>query len=238
MSSTIWTPHAVSTNSRVQSARLWRAVEAQHEASTRRLVDSAAEQQLLEEILEATKPPVPDDAQQLHYLLSTPFRYPPREGGSRFRGHGDPGVFYGAEERRTACAELGFWRWRFLIDSAGLTALGPAPQTLFQAAVKTRAIDLAEIPFSRHAKLWQARDDYHETQRLGRLAREAGVGLVRYQSVRDPQKGRCGAVLSPDAFSATKPMAPVETWFLTIMRNCVTWQRDGASFEFEMLARN
>ena len=115
-------------------------------------------------------------------------------------------------------------------------SLGPAPQTLFQAAVKTRAVDLEEIPFARHSRLWQARDDYQATQRFGRLAREAGVGLIRYQSVRDPQQGRCGAVLSPDAFSSPRPVTPVETWFLTIMRNCVTWQRDGASFEFQMRA--
>ena len=237
MSSIIWTPRAVSTSSRVQSARLWRAVEAQHRASTRRLVGNVTEQHLLEDILEATKPPVADDAGKLDYLLSTPFRYPPRQGGSRFRGQEDPGVFYGAEEQRTACAELGYWRWRFLTDSEGLTSLGPAPQTLFQVAVKTSAVDLEKPPFSRHSRLWRARDDYRATQRFGRVAREAGAGLIRYQSVRDPAKGQCGAVLRADAFSSPKPVAPVETWFLTLTPEYVTWQRDSASFEFAMQPR-
>ena len=65
------------------------------------------------------KPPVPAGARTLHYLLFTPFRYPPPPGGSRFRGPNDPGVFYGADEVRTACAELGYWRWRHLLRLAG-----------------------------------------------------------------------------------------------------------------------
>ena len=58
-------------------------------------------------------------ARALDYLLFTPFRYAPPPGGSRFRGETDPGVLYCADEVRTACAELGYWRWRHLLDSAG-----------------------------------------------------------------------------------------------------------------------
>ncbi len=231
MSSTIWTLHAVSTSSRQKSARLWRAVEAQHKVSTRRLVDTLAEQGLLEEILEATKPAIPKEAAQLDYLLFTPFRYPPRSHGSRFRASGDPGVFYGAQARRTACAELGYWRWRFLSDSEGLTTIVSA-QTLFQVSVKGRSVELDEPPFSRQSKLWLSRDDYAATQRLGALAREARVQLIFYQSVRDPGKGRCGAVLDPSAFSSKAPLLDRQTWFLTVMRKSVSWQRDGESFEF------
>lgn len=236
MSSTIWTPHAVSTNSRQKSARLWRAVEAQHKVSTRRLVDTLAEQSLLEEILEATKPAVPKEAAHLDYLLFTPFRYPPRRHGSRFRASGDPGVFYGAQARRTACAELGYWRWRFLTDSEGLATIVSA-QTLFQVSVRGRSVELDEPPFSRQSKLWLSRDDYTATQRFGELARKAGVELIFYQSVRDPEKGRCGAVLHPSAFSAKAPLLERQTWFLTVMRKSVSWQRDGESFEFEYPAR-
>ena len=236
MSSTIWTRRAVSTNSRIRSARLWRAVEAQHRVSTRRLVDTVAEQGVLEDILDATKPPVPDDARQLDYLLFTPFRYPPRDIGSRFRRIADPGVFYGAEGRRTACAEVGYWRWRFLTDSHGLTTLGPSPQSLFQVALKTRAVDLEQPPYSRHSKLWRSRDDYSWTQRFGDIARAAKVGLIRYQSVRDDQTGYCAAVLTPAAFSAHKPLPGMETWFLTVMPTCVAWQRERESFEFHMRA--
>src|SRR5690606_20209460 len=112
-----------------------------------RLVDSLEEQARLERLLEGSKPPVPQAAARLHYLLATPFRYPPRfPGGSRFRSPTDPGVFYGAAEVRTACAELGYWRWRFLMDSPALASLAPVPHTLFACRVAGRTIDLRAPP--------------------------------------------------------------------------------------------
>src|SRR3546814_12120779 len=95
-------------------------VEAQHAAATMKLVDTAGEQALLERLVEQAKPPLPEAARQLHYLLATPFRYPPLPRGSRFRAAGEPGVFYGADQLPTACAELGYWRWRFLRDAPPL----------------------------------------------------------------------------------------------------------------------
>ena len=115
MSSSTWTPRAVASEAANCRIEPWRAVESQHIASTRRLVDSNAEQALLEDILEASKPRAPASAAGLDYLLATPFRYPPWGRGSRFRSAADPGVFYAADERRTACAELGYWRWRFVM---------------------------------------------------------------------------------------------------------------------------
>ena len=233
MPSSTWTPRAVASKASTASTRLWRAVEAQHIAATLRLVDNLEEQRLLEDILEATKPAIPAAAKKLHYLLFTPFRYPPQRG-SRFRALDDPGVFYGAETVRTACAELGFWRWRFLSESKGLTTLGPAQQTLFQAGVKALTIDLEKQPFERHAMLWQDPDDYRATQAFAKTARAAGVGLIRYRSVRDSQPGRCGAVLRPDAFSSRNPTAPTQTWLLTVTKEFAIWQRDRAAFEFDM----
>ena len=57
------------------AGRCWRVVEAQHVVSTLKLVDTLAEQALLEDLLEETKPPVPPECRHLHYLLATPFRY-------------------------------------------------------------------------------------------------------------------------------------------------------------------
>ncbi len=233
MSSITWTPPAVAAKARVAAARLWRAVEAQHVASTLRLVDSVAEQHVLEDILEQTKPPVPRDARRLHYLLFTPFRYP-APIPSRFRGPADPGIFYGADSVRTACAELGYWRWRFLCDSKGLSKLGPAPQTLFQSAVKTRTVDLEKSPFTRDARLWRHPSDYTACQAFSRVAREARAGLIRYASVRDPDGGRCGAVLDPGAFSRLTPVAPTQTWILSVTRDYAVWQREREEYAFDM----
>ena len=75
MSSSILTPHAVGSEASRATRRLWRAVEAQHIASTLRLVANVEEQLVLERVLERSKPKVPSDAADLHYLLATPFRY-------------------------------------------------------------------------------------------------------------------------------------------------------------------
>ena len=233
MPSSTWTPRAVASKGSPVSLKLWRAVEAQHVAATLRLVDTLEEQRVLEEILEASKPAVPSSAGKLHYLLFTPFRYPPQHG-SRFRALDDPGVFYGAEAIRTACAELGYWRWRFLRESAGITVLGPAQQTLFQAGVKTAAVDLERPPFNRDAKWWLDPLDYRSTQAFAKVAREAGIGLIRYRSVRDPEGGRCAAVLRANAFSPPRPTAPTQTWILTVTARSAVWQRDRDAFEFDM----
>ena len=81
-----WTRAALSSERRRLSGVCWRVVEAQHRVSTMKLVDTLAEQSLLESILDASKPPVPPECERLHYLLSTPFRYgAPYPSGSRFR---------------------------------------------------------------------------------------------------------------------------------------------------------
>ena len=231
MPSTTWTPRVVASEASRLRRRLWRAVEAQHIASTLRLVANAEQQLALERILEASKPPIPAEAVKLHYLLATPFRYP-SPVGSRFRAPAEPGVWYGAEAVRTACAELGFWRWRFLTDSAGLEILGPSPQTVFRAGIDARAVDLTRAPFRRDRSRWTHRKDYSVTQQFAVVAREADVGAIRYESVRDPEHAGAVAVLHADAF---KPLRPIEqtTWFLTVKRERVTWQRENEVLEFD-----
>jgi hypothetical protein len=235
MSFTTWTPAAVASERRGWQGQLWRAVEAQHRVSTLRLVDTLAEQALLESLLEASKPALPSLDTPRHYLLTTPFRYPsPYPGGSRFRAATDPGVFYGADERRTACAELGYWRWRFLQDSPALLRLESLPQTLFQSEVDCMMIDLTQPPFARDAARWTSRRDYAACQQLSAVARTASVDAIRYQSVRDLQAGMCMAVLMLTAFT---PRTLVEqTWRLSVTRERVQWQRHSAlhaeNFEF------
>jgi len=200
------------------------------------LVDSLDEQQVLERILDDAKPPVPMAARKLHWLLFTPFRYPPPPRGSRFRGPNDPGVFYGADEIRTACAELGYWRWRHLRESPALTAMPVKPQTVFRAQVATAAIDLRRPPFYAARPQWTDRDDYAACQTLARTARDGGVGAIRYESVRDPQHAACGAVLTPQAFARANPQEQ-QTWMLSVTRERVVWRRTGVTreqaFQFE-----
>lgn len=226
MSSNTWTPRAVSSEASDWRASIWRIVEAQHVASTMKVVDTAAEQDLLETLLETSKPPFPDDAEGLDYLLATPFRYDPIKPGSRFRGVSDPGVFYGAESIPTACAELGYWRWKFLMDAEDLDKIEPVAHTAFCAETHSAAIDLRASPFDRDMKLWQHPSDYSATQAFARIAREANIGAIIYQSVRDPDAGWCAAILSPAAFSSKKPHPSTQTWWLAVQHDQVVWRRD------------
>jgi len=188
------------------------------------LVDSLDEQLVLERLIDDVKPAVPASARRLNYLLFTPFRYAPPPGGSRFRAGDDPGVFYGADAVRTACAELGYWRWRHLCDSPALDAMPQRAQTVFKVRVATTAIDLRQPPFVRDATAWTDASHYAGCQSLAKAAREAAIGMIRYQSVRDPAQGGCGAVLTPPAFAKPSPVEQ-QTWMLSVFRARVVWQR-------------
>jgi len=217
-----------------QSLQLWRAVEAQHHVSTNVLVDTLAEQAELERLLEESKP-APAASRDLHWLLSTPFRYPPLAGGSRFRGPADPGVWYGADEIRTACAEVGYWRWRFLRASPQLSALPVRAQTLFRAAAAGRTIDLRLPPLDAARARFTSPADYSATQSYARRARQAGVEILRYESVRDPQHAGAAVLFTPAAFSAVAPLE-LQTWLLDVQATRVTWVYASAlvpaAFEF------
>jgi len=186
---------------------------------------------MLERLLDQSKPPLPAAARDLHYLLSTPFRYS-SPIGSRFRAPADSGIWYGAEAQRTACAELGYWRWRFLMDSDALEAIGPSPQSVFRAGIDARLIDLTQSPFKKSRADWTHPNDYAPSQDLARAARLAAADAIRYDSVRDPEHGAAVAVLQPSCFKPHKPLEQ-QTWFLTVRRSAVVWQREGQTFEFE-----
>ena len=100
------------------AGRCWRLVEAQHRVSTLKLTDTLAEQALLEQLIDETKPPLPPECRHLDYLLAAPFRYGPYPEGSRFRRAGrTPGVFYASQTPATAVAETAFHRLLFFADS-------------------------------------------------------------------------------------------------------------------------
>jgi len=221
------------------AGRPWRAVEAQHVISTRKLVDSDAEQQVLEEVLERSKPRFARLAElsRLHYLLSTPFRYPPLPHGSRFGSRTQMGIWYGSENQRTLFAEVAYYRLLFL---EGTRALLPAlliELTAFRAAFATsKGIDLTRPPFSAHAPRISSKASYAATQKLGADMRAAGVEAFRWSSARDPQAGPNLGVFQPRAFTVTRPSA-LETWLCVATRQAVEISRKDffrkQSFRFE-----
>ncbi len=241
MPANIWTPGALASEARPWTGSGWRAVEAQHKNATMALVHGNVDDQaLLENILEESKPVLPNNAKGLHWLLAAPFRYwPPQPAGSRFRRRTDPGVFYGAEERQTASAECGYWRLQLWRDSEGLSKRPTSvPVTLFEFRASTRrAIDLTQAPLVSDRALWTSPTDYSTTQAVAESARAAAVEIIRYASVRHPG-GYCLALLSPepfrnvpDAYDETQQ----QTWNLYIEPpNLTVWQRefDGETCSF------
>ena len=189
-------------------------MEGQHLVSTRKIVDSNVEQRLLEELIEATKPAVPEGCRGLDYLLSTPFRYRPGYRGSRFRRPGAmAGVFYAAEQPETAVAEMAFYRLLFFAESPATPwPVNPSEYTGFSASVRTdRALDLTRPPLDADRATWVDPIDYAGCQALAEDAREAGAEVLRYESVRDPGAGACSAVLTCSAFAEPHPL-DTQTW--------------------------
>jgi RES domain len=231
---TTWTRDAVASSAFDAAHEIWRAVEAQHVVSTMRLVDTPEEQRRLERILDAAKPGITRQLQGLHYLLSAPFRYRPQPPGSRFRAPGDSGVFYAALEIRTACAEMAWWRWKgFLMDSPALEELPPLSFTLFPVAVADRAVDLRKPRFDADCETWTHKSDYSGTQAFGRIARDADVGMILYESVRDPQRATNVAVIAPRAFKRFNSTRG-QTWTLLVNRSRANWVRSEAlAFSFD-----
>ena len=205
-------------NLRSYEGRAWRVVEAQHRNGTRRLVDSDAEQALLESLIDRVKPPAPGgpEFRGLHYLLFTPFRHPPLPHGSRFGTRGERSLFYASEARETAMAETAYYRLLFLEGTAA--KLGPVivELTAFQVELRTRAaVDVSTEPFRPFLRALTSRRRYDAAQRLGQQMRADGVELVRYPSARDAEHRPNLAHFSPRPFTRRSPRAP-ETW------RCVT----------------
>ena len=220
MSSSIWTRCAGDSEIRPLRGSPWRVVEAQHQVSTRKLVDSAEEQALLEELIDRAKPPDLTSG-RLHYLLFTPFRYPPLPHGSRFGTRNERGIWYGSLERRTAFAEVAYYRLLFLEGSKAQLGTVTTPLTAFTARVRTtRGIDLVEKPFDAHRRAISSPTSYSASQSLGAAMRAAGVEAFRYPSARDGEGGVGFAVFVPTVFGNAKPRS-FETWYCAASRDRV-----------------
>jgi len=197
----------------------WRLVEAQHHVSTLKLVDSIAEQGLLEDLIEATKPPLPPECRDLHYLLSTPFRYGAvYPTGSRFRRAGmSEGVFYASETPQTAVAETAFYRLLFFAESPNTPwPVNPAEYTAFSANYVTKkAIDLTKGKYGAERAKWIHLADYSHCQALADSARATKIEVIRYVSVRDPGHRMNLALLTCRAFARPKPIDQ-QTWHIRL----------------------
>ena len=202
------------------SMTAWRGVDAQHVVSSMRLVDTLDEQAVLESLLEGSKPVTPAMKSPQHYLIYTPFRYRPQHP-SRFRRSHERGLWYGAETIFAACAEVAYWRHRFVLDSAGLTPTDVLTEhTFFQANIAGLALDLMSEPWVGARPLWTHGSDYTHTQAVAEAARTHEVQWIAYESVRAPGH-RCAAVLDVDALEIKNQGMNQQTWHCKANRESV-----------------
>jgi len=204
-----WTPDALASEARRLGGKCWRLVEAQHLVSTLKIIDTLAEQAVLEDLLERTKPPLPPECRGLHYLLASPFRYGSAyPTGSRFRRAGiTAGVFYASEAAETAVAEMAFYRLLFFAESPGTPwPANAAELTAFSVSFGTeRGLDLTAAPLSADRSIWTHPTHYEPCQDLCDSARSAELEAIRYESVRDPAGRANLALLTCTAFNSSRP---------------------------------
>lgn len=212
-----------------------------------KLVDTLAEQERLEQLLDASKPPVPPECEHLHYLLATPFRYgAPYPTGSRFRRAGmTPGVFYASKTPKTAVVEMAFHRLLFFADSPDTPwPDNPGEYTAFSVRYRTSAgLDLRLPPFDGDLPAWTHPNDYAACQALAEAARGAGVEALRSASARDlqPPGGTNVALLTCRAFASKAPLER-QTWRIHVgavgVRAICAMPETGIGLDREAFARD
>ncbi len=203
-------------------------VESQEEVATRTLVDTLAEQAELERLLERTKPAHQNDL-PLHYLLATPFRYPPLPHGSRFGSRFEPSLFYASIDHSALLAETAYYRFVF--------AAGPVEpfieplctqHTAFSVRYRCdRGLHLEAEPFALFRETLTSPVSYGETQRLGTALRTAAIEAFTFTSARDPVAGRNIALFSPGALADRAPRQQW-AWSCETTRSLVTLRRQAA----------
>ncbi|WP_404299093.1 RES family NAD+ phosphorylase [Alicycliphilus denitrificans] len=212
----------------------WRGVEAQHVVSTLRLVDTVEEQDLLEQMLEGSKPALPESAQPKHYLLSTPFRYSPAHQ-SRFRPANAKGQWYGAQSVYGACAEVAYWRHRFILDSAGLLEqVLLTEHSIFQGVLEGESIDLMGQPWVQARSGWTHGSNYGETQAVAAEAQRREVQWLSYESVRAPGE-RCAVAFDVNCLYEPKQSldCTIQRWVCKATRSSVMFTRDRESYVWD-----
>ena len=212
---------------------LVRVVESQEQVATNSLVDTFAEQDALENMLEATKPASPAG---LHYLLATPFRYPPLAHGSRFGGRFEPSLFYGSQSFTTAFAETGYYR---LLFWRGMRVPPPSGKYITQHTVfgvpygTSNGLKLQDAPLTSYEKSLSSPIEYSVTQKLGTDMRDAGIEAFEYISARDLDRGINVALFTPDALGANTPTYQ-EPWLCQTSGDAVSFysKTDGRLYEY------
>lgn len=207
---------------------VYRIVETQEYAATMNLVDDLEEQELLEQLLDEVKPPYKKGTQKLHYLISTPFRYPPLKYGSRFGDRTMPSYFYGSEHVETCLAECAFYRFVFLshMSEPYEKAINTIHTSFNVKASSKNCADLTTIKSHKIKAVLESKDNYQFTQKLGKtLVEDLGADLIRYVSARKPGYFNI-AISEPKVITSKKPENSVN-WFCMTTTHKISFNTQG-----------
>lgn len=164
-----------------------RVVEGQSYISTRQLVDSDVEQEMLEQLIDDSKPPYPanGDVGRLGYLLKTPFRYPPLKYGSRFGSKSEMGIFYGSLAIEVALCESAYSRFKFMVDSDAVFEPGVIKYTSFEVAVESGVgLNLTAGTWEKQKERISSKVSYQYSQSIGQQAKKQQIDVILYYSAR------------------------------------------------------
>ncbi len=184
------------------SVEPWRVVEDQHILSSRDLVDSIEEHDLLEELIEESKPLIETGKD---YLIFTPFRYPPLKYGSRFGSTIEPSLWYGSLQLETAFTEVAYYRLKFFEDTHADLGNVEISMTAFTAfIVSNRGVDLTEMPFNQYTQYISNKSTYDYSQLLGTHMREDNIEVFIYSSARTSAMTKNIAAFTQSVFQYKK----------------------------------
>ncbi len=201
----------------------WRVVESQEDAATLGIVDSLAEQDLLETMLDNAKPAYRVGTEQMHYLLKTAFRYPPLKFGSRFGTQLMPSYFYASEQFETALCETSYYRFLFLehMQSAYLAPIR-SEYSLFRVTIGSNScLDLTSAKYKKIQTELIDPQSFTYSHKVGQWAmdRKTPVEIIRFYSARKA-KAKNVAIAEPKAIRSKQPRE-LRTWL------CLTrWDMD------------
>ncbi|WP_223800031.1 RES family NAD+ phosphorylase [Legionella longbeachae] len=190
------------------------------------MVDNSEEHDLLENLLDNSKP---QTVNSKHYLIFTPFRYPPLEYGSRFGNTYEPSLWYGSISLQTAFAEVAFYRLKFFDDTSANLEYIEIRMTAFKAYIKTnKGIDLTKAPFQKYQDKISNKTNYEHSQLLGTEMREAKVEAFLFSSARDKHAGENVAAFIPDIFKIKDKeyVTNMQNWRCIANRNVIEFCRD------------
>lgn len=177
-----------------------RIVERQEDSATTRITADLVEQQMLEEMLEDSKPGTLNN--RINYLLGTPFRYPPLDYGSRFGTEYDRWIFYGSLDTETCLRECGYYRFKLYFD---MEEPPPKPvsceHTMFTVDLEAdHCVDLCAPTYANISDDLVSVESYDLTHRIGQQARNADAQMLVFQSARGA--GKNVAVFEDNVFAS------------------------------------